>query len=127
MVGPGEGARADGALERFGARMFAIMARQLIRASETPVAAVPRASVRLLTRVSPEVGFQMGRLGVDLLTAWVITVMDPSFLQVRVVPPVVSGRHGGLSWGWGCGRCLWKACCCCGTWDWCGTCSKGQG
>ncbi|TNN70621.1 hypothetical protein EYF80_019205 [Liparis tanakae] len=24
--------------------------------------------------------------------------------NVRVVPPVVAGRHGGLSWGWGRGR-----------------------
>lgn len=90
------------------------MTCQLIRTSKAPVAAVPRTPVRFLTRVSPEVSFQMGRLGVDLLAAWVITVVDPSFLQVRVVPPVVAGRHGGLSWGWGwgwgcCGG-LWKAC-----------------
>lgn len=105
VVGSGEGARADGALEGFGARVLSEMARQLIRTCEAPVAAVPRAPVRLLTRVSPEVGFQMGRLGVDFLASWVITVVDPSFLQVRVVPPVVAGRHGGLSWGRGCGRC----------------------
>lgn len=80
VVGPGEGARADGALEGFGARVFPVMARQLVRTGETPIAAVPRTPVRLLTRVSPEVGFQMGRLGVDLLAAWVITVVDPSLL-----------------------------------------------
>lgn len=87
------------------------MAGQLVRTGETPVAAVPRAPVRLLTRVSPEVGFQMGRLGVDLLAAWIITVVDPSFLQVRVVPPVVADRHGGLSWrrDWGCCGALGKA------------------
>ena len=36
---------------------------------------------------------------------WVITVVDASFLQVWVVPPVVADRHGGLSWGWGWRRC----------------------
>lgn len=118
VVGSGEGARADGALEGFGACVLPEMARQLIRTCEAPVAAVPRAPVRLLTRVSPEVSFQMGRLGVDFLAAWVITVVDPPFLQVRVVPPVVAGRHGGLSWGWGCGCDL--------AWDRRGTCSVGQ-
>lgn len=80
VVGPGERARADAALEGFGARVFPVVTRQLVRTGEAPVAAVPRTPVRLLTRVSPEVGFQMGRLGVDLLAAWVITVVDPSFL-----------------------------------------------
>lgn len=127
VVRSGEGARADGALEGFGARVLPVMARQLVRTSKTPVAAVPRAPVGLLTRVSPEVGFQMGRLGVDLLAAWVITVVDPPFLQVRVVPPVVAGRHGGLSWGWGWSRCrgLGKACGL--AWDRRWTCGEGQG
>ncbi len=49
VVGTGKGARADGALEGFGARVLPVMARQLVRTSETPVAAVPRAPVRLLT------------------------------------------------------------------------------
>lgn len=49
VVGSGEGARADGALEGFGARVLSEMARQLIRTCEAPVAAVPRAPVRLLT------------------------------------------------------------------------------
>lgn len=109
VVGSGEGARADGALEGFGARVLPEMARQLVGSGESPVAAVPRAPVRLLTRVGPEVGFQMGRLGVDLLAAWVITVMDPSFLQIGVVPPVVAGRHGVLGWSWGCCRYLGNA------------------
>lgn len=48
VVGSGEGARADGALEGFGARVLPEVTRQLVRTSETPVAAVPRAPVRLL-------------------------------------------------------------------------------
>lgn len=49
VVRSGEGAGADGALEGFGARVFPVVSGQLIGASETPVAAVPRAAVRLLT------------------------------------------------------------------------------
>lgn len=62
-----------------------------------------------------------------IVLTWVITVVDPSFLQVGVVPPVVAGRHGGLSWGWdwGCRRPLGMACGL--AWDRRGTCSEGQG
>lgn len=49
VVRSGKGARADGALEGLGARVLPVVARQLIWTGETPVAAVPRASVRLLT------------------------------------------------------------------------------
>lgn len=49
VVGPGEGAWADGALEGLGACVLPVMARQLIWASEAPVTAVPRAPVWLLT------------------------------------------------------------------------------
>lgn len=49
VVGPGEGARAHRALEGFGARVLPEVTRQLVGASEAPVAAVPRAPVRLLT------------------------------------------------------------------------------
>lgn len=95
VVRSGEGARADGALEGFGARVLPVVARQLVGAGEAPVAAVPRAPVRLLTSVSPEVSFQMGRLGVYFLAAWVVTVVDAPLLQVGVVPAVVADRHCG--------------------------------
>lgn len=49
VVGSGEGARADGALEGFGAGVLPVVTRQLVRTGEAPVAAVPRAPVRLLT------------------------------------------------------------------------------
>lgn len=49
VVRSGKGARADSALEGFGARVLPEMARQLVRTSEAPVAAVPRAPVWLLT------------------------------------------------------------------------------
>lgn len=57
VVRSGEGAGTHGALERFGSGVFPVVARELVGAGETPVTAVPRAPVRLLTRVCPEVGF----------------------------------------------------------------------
>lgn len=104
VVGSGERARTHGTLEGLGAGVFPVVARQLVGPREAPVAAVPGAAVRLLTGVSPEVGLQMGRLGVDLLAAWVITVVDSPFLQVRIVPPVVANRQGVRRRGRGPGR-----------------------
>lgn len=49
VVGPGEGAGADGALEGLGSRVFPVVACELVGTSEAPVTAVPRAPVRLLT------------------------------------------------------------------------------
>lgn len=49
VVRPGEGARAHGALEGLGARVLPVVARQLVRTCEAPVAALPRAPVGLLT------------------------------------------------------------------------------
>lgn len=49
VVGSGKGARADGTLEGLGAGVLPIVTRQLVRTGETPVAAVPRTPVRLLT------------------------------------------------------------------------------
>lgn len=49
VIRPGEGARAHGALEGLGARVLPVVASELVGASEAPVAALPRAPVRLLT------------------------------------------------------------------------------
>lgn len=49
VIRAGEGARADGALEGLGARVLPVVPGQLVRAGESPVAALPRAPVRLLT------------------------------------------------------------------------------
>lgn len=49
VVGAGEGAAADGALEGLGPRVLPVVARQLVGTGEAPVAALPRAPVGLLT------------------------------------------------------------------------------
>lgn len=55
VVGAGEAAVADGALEGLCPRVLPVVARQLVGAREPPVAAFPRALVGLLTCVSPQV------------------------------------------------------------------------
>lgn len=56
VIRPGEGARADGALEGLGARVLPVVASELVGASEAPVAALPRAPVWLLTWRGKEKG-----------------------------------------------------------------------
>lgn len=101
VIRSGEGARADRALERFGPCVFPEVTSQLIRTGETPVTSIPRTPVRLLTSVGPQVGFQMGRLGVHFLTSWEVTVVYPPLLQVWVGPAVVADLHGLVqAWSW---------------------------
>lgn len=57
VVGAGEAAVAHPALERLGPGVLPVVARQLVRAREPPVAAFPGAFVRLLTSMSPQVSF----------------------------------------------------------------------
>lgn len=49
VVGSGEPAAALLAPEGFGARVLAVVSRQLVRPGEAPLAALPRALVRLFT------------------------------------------------------------------------------
>ena len=49
VVGAREAALAVDAFERLGAGVFAVVARQFVAAREPPLAALPRALVRLLT------------------------------------------------------------------------------
>jgi hypothetical protein len=48
MVGPREGSLADGTLEGLGSGVLPIVARQLVRSGEPPLALWPVALVRLL-------------------------------------------------------------------------------
>lgn len=80
VIGAGEAAAAHAALERLHPRVFPEMASQLVGSGETPLTAVPRAAVRLLSCVGPGVGLQVRGLGVDLLTPWDLTVVDPPSL-----------------------------------------------
>ena len=56
MVGPGECSVTEFAVERFVARVFALVPRELVAARKPPAAVLPLANVRLLARVRPQVG-----------------------------------------------------------------------
>ena len=64
------------ALKGSGARVFAVMSGQFIRPRKLPTAAFPRTLVGLLARVSPLVGLEVGALGVDLVTAGEVALVD---------------------------------------------------
>ena len=72
-------------LERLLTRVLAVVPRQLVRPGELPLAALPRALVRLLPCVRPLVGFEVRTLRVDLVAVGEITLMDFSLLQTVVV------------------------------------------
>lgn len=59
VIGPGEGAVALSAAERFNSRVLAEMSGQLIGASEAPGASLPGTVVGLLSCVYPPVGFEV--------------------------------------------------------------------
>lgn len=83
VVGPGEGAVAFCAAERFDSRVLAEVSSQLIGAGEAPGATLPSTVVGLLSCVYPPVGFEVGALGVNFFTAFVVTHVDPPPLDVR--------------------------------------------
>ena len=59
---------------------------QLVRAGKLPRAFAPRALVRLLSRVSPLVGLQMGAHdGVNLVAVLEITLVDMIGVVVRAI------------------------------------------
>lgn len=82
VVRPGEGAVALGAAERFDPRVLAKVSSQLIGAGEAPGAALPGTVVGLLSCVYPPVGFEVGTLGVNFFTAFIVTHVDPPPLDV---------------------------------------------
>jgi len=59
--------------EGLGSRVLPEVTGQLVGPGEFPAAALPGALVRLLARVGPHVGLQVGALGVNLVTARVRT------------------------------------------------------
>lgn len=82
------------ALEGLGTCVLAVVPGQLVGAGEAPVTAIPGALVGLFTCVSPLVCLQVGALGIHFCATWVITVVDPPFLQLRVVASVIfEGLH----------------------------------
>ena len=85
VVAAREGTGAQVTLERFGPRVLAVMPGQLVGAGKLPAAALPRALVRLLARVGPLVGFEVGALGVDLVAGGKVALVHFPPLQVLAV------------------------------------------
>ena len=78
VVTPGKSPITEVTLEGLHPRVFSVVSRQLVRPSKLPVTSLPAAAVRLLSRVGPLVGLQVGALGVDL---FYITILGISYLQ----------------------------------------------
>lgn len=91
VVRSGKAPVAVAALERFRARVLPVVARQLVAAGETPLAALPRALVGFLACMRPLVRLQVRTLGVDLLAAQELTLVYPPLRvgTVVVLPLVV--------------------------------------
>ena len=95
VITAGKLPRTKMALERFGAGVFPVMPRQLVRPRELPAAAVPRALVGLLARVRPLVGLQMRALGVDFVTGREVAAVNLPPLEAVVVLAADRGRGRG--------------------------------
>jgi len=92
VIGTGEAALAHLAAERLGARVFAVVARQLVGARETPLTFRPVASVRLFACVNSLVGLEVRALGVHFGASGEVAVVDSPLLQFRIIAPVVLDR-----------------------------------
>lgn len=85
VVGPREGAIALSAAERFDPRVLAEVSGELVGAGEAPGAALPGTVVGFLSCVYPPVSFEVGALGVNFFTAFIVTHVDSSPLDIRRV------------------------------------------
>lgn len=85
VVGPGEGAVALSAAERFDPRVLTEVSGELVGAGEAPSAALPGTVVGFLSCVYPPVSLQVGALGVNFFTAFIVAHVDPPPLDVRRV------------------------------------------
>ena len=76
-------------LEGLGASVFPVVPGQLVRPGKLPAAAFPRTLVGFLPSVGSLVSFEVGALGVDLITVQEVALVNlPTFERV--------GRVGGL-------------------------------
>jgi len=87
-----EGPGAEVTLEGLVAGVFPVVSGQLIGPGKFPLAAFPRASVGLLPRVGPLVGFQVGAFGVDFVAPRMVALVDAALFQ-KLVDVQVSGSH----------------------------------
>ena len=102
MVGAGKGALAQSALERPVARVFAVVAGQLVGAGEFPSAAFPRALVRFLARVRPKMGLEVRRFRVRLGASGMRASVNNN-------PPLAPSPSAARADGSG-GRCDGRSC-----------------
>jgi len=94
MVGAGEGPVAEATLEGSVPGVFPIVSRQLIRAGKFPSAPFPVALVGFFPGVGPEVGLEMGGLGVGLDAAGVRARVRRHLLPPPSPPPSLGFPDG---------------------------------
>lgn len=94
MIAPRERSLTDRAFERFRASVLTIVPRQLVAPRKSPLTFRPLTLVRLFTRMYPLMGLQVRTLRVDFRTTYEITVVNPPFLELGVVPSVELSRDG---------------------------------
>ena len=87
VVGASKGAFTELAGVRPNPRVLPYVPAQLVRPGELPAAVLPQADVGLLPGVGPEVGLEVGALGVDFVTAREVTMVCSPLFQLGVVSP----------------------------------------
>ena len=85
VVGAREAASAVAALERLNAGMLAVVARQLVRARETPVTGCPGTYKRFLASVRPLVSLEMRALTVHLYAIREIAAMHAARCDMPII------------------------------------------
>ena len=85
MVAPGESLEAEVTLEGFVSRVFPEVPGQFVRPGELPPAVLPAAHVRLLPRVGPQVGLQVGALGVHLRVISIIIIIIIIIVIINII------------------------------------------
>ena len=93
MIGSRECPFAESALERAVARVFAVVAGELVGAGELPSASLPGALVGFLARVGPQVGLQVRRFRVRLGASGERAQMSRHFLPAPSLPPCGISEH----------------------------------
>ena len=95
VVGARKGFCTKVALERPVAGVLALVARQLVRASETRLAGAKVAQVRLFARVNSLVCLEVRAFGVNFVATWILAVVHVPLLQVWVIVALPLGRPLG--------------------------------
>lgn len=75
--------------ERFRARMFTVMSSKFIRSCKPPLTFRPVTAIWFFACMDPLMGFQMRTFCVHFRTPGVITMVNSSFFQFRIVSTIV--------------------------------------